>query len=222
MMILGTVQVIGSISPYIASYFRVPTSDVLILLPSTVLLQTVFSPLGGKLASTVQPKLLMAFGGCLYLTGLYMASQVPRDSFRTFFVLYVGGLGSCLGFTYILPIKLAWIAFPSKPGLVSGIAIGGFGLGVLVFNQVSSMLCNPMNLQQEEFTDAQTQLTSKRFPDEVALRVPYMLKGLVLSYATIICIAMFLLWDVQGQDGDQVVGGDSEDDSDYIRDSNSD
>ena len=134
MMILGTTYIIGCISPYIASYYRVPTSEVLLLLPTKIFLQTLISPIGGKLANWVQPRLLITIGAVSYLGSLYMASQVPRDSFKTFFAVFVGGQAICLGLTYMVPIKIGWRTFPHRSGLVSGIVIGGFGLGALIFN----------------------------------------------------------------------------------------
>jgi hypothetical protein len=35
--------------------------------------------------------------------------------------------------------------FPGHPGLVSGITIGGFGLGALIFDPVTTKLVNPGN-----------------------------------------------------------------------------
>lgn len=46
----GTPYTIGAISPYLASYFRVEISQVQMLLPSIIFLQTFLMPFGGKLA----------------------------------------------------------------------------------------------------------------------------------------------------------------------------
>ena len=43
----------------------------------------------------------------------------------------------------MIPIHHGWLWFPESPGLVSGLAIGGFALGALIFDNVSTALINP-------------------------------------------------------------------------------
>lgn len=50
MLCLGTPYIIGAISPYLASYFRVDITQVQLLLPSIIFMQTFLVPFGGKLA----------------------------------------------------------------------------------------------------------------------------------------------------------------------------
>ena len=50
------------------------------------------------------------------------------------------------------PIIAAWLHFPDRRGLVSGIIIAGFGLGVFIYNFVSNQLANPDNLSPSLFT----------------------------------------------------------------------
>ena len=46
----------------------------------------------------------------------------------------------------MVPVHHGWLWFPDHPGLVSGLVIGGFGLGVLVFSNFSTWVINPDNL----------------------------------------------------------------------------
>ena len=147
MLILGTSYIIGSISPYLASYYNVTDKKILLLLPVKIFLQTLITPIGGKLAQYVNAKILIAIGAFFYLSSFYLASLVPRDQFNLFFVIFIGGQGICLGTTYMVPVKLGWMTFPNRTGLVTGIVVGGFGLGSLIFNKVSSKIANPTNLK---------------------------------------------------------------------------
>ena len=53
---------------------------------------------------------------------------------------------------YLAPIHHGWLWFPDHPGLVSGIIIGGFGVGALVYDNVWTALINPYNDEQDNET----------------------------------------------------------------------
>ena len=65
-----------------------------------------------------------------------------------FFVLYVIGWASITTVTYMVPVHHVWLWFPNSPGLATGILIGGFGLGALIFDPISTLIINPNNLAQ--------------------------------------------------------------------------
>ena len=100
----GTPYTVGAISPYIASYFGVETSQVLLLLPSIIFIQTFLMPLGGQLALRVPAKWLMALGGSIDVICTFCASYAPRDSYMAFFTLFVGGIAMSHGLSYMVPI----------------------------------------------------------------------------------------------------------------------
>ena len=45
----------------------------------------------------------------------------------------------------MVPIHHGWLWFPDHPGLVSGIILGGFGVGGLIFDNVFTHVINPGN-----------------------------------------------------------------------------
>ena len=65
------------------------------------------------------------------------------SNFTAFALLYAFGFGICNGLTYMIPMHHGWLWFPNKAGLISGIIIGGFGLGALVFAPLALALVNP-------------------------------------------------------------------------------
>ena len=74
------------------------------------------------------------------------------DSFGKFFALYAFGQSINQGFTYMLPVHHTWLWFPKYPGLTSGIVIGGFGFGPLIWNNLATHLINPNDLPIDEET----------------------------------------------------------------------
>ena len=49
------------------------------------------------------------------------------------------------GLVYMVPVHHGWLWFPNNPGLISGIILGGFGVGSLIFDNVLTHLVNPGN-----------------------------------------------------------------------------
>ena len=81
---------------------------------------------------------------------------IHQTEFWAFSALFVFGFGFMNGLTYMVPVHHGWLWFPERSGLVSGIIIGGFGLGPLIFNNVSLAVINPLNESSDEngkFTD---------------------------------------------------------------------
>ena len=81
------------------------------------------------------------------------------------YILYIFSYGIGNGLAYISPIQNAWLWFPDRPGLCSGIILSGFGLSALIFNNIVFILVNPNN---ESAVDGV-------FPADVNDRVPYMI-----------------------------------------------
>jgi len=67
---------------------------------------------------------------------------------------------------------------------VSGIIIGGFGFGAMLFDFVSTAIVNPENVEEVD----------ERFPPYISDRVPGMLRKLGICYTVIILISALLLF----------------------------
>ena len=87
------------------------------------------------------------------------------------------------------PVHHAWIWFPKFPGLTSGIIIGGFGFGALIFNSLSTALINPDNLPFNKETF--------RYPEEVDENFTKMMQTLILLWA--ICVLLGAIMVFKGK-----------------------
>ena len=115
-----------------------------------------------------------------------LLSSAYMQSFPSFLVLFGLGYGICNGLTYMVPMHHGWLWFPKSPGLVSGIVIGGFGFGSLIFGNVARILVNPDNVQADPDTGY--------YPSDVSDNVPKMMKILVLCWAAIAIVSIFLIF----------------------------
>jgi OFA family oxalate/formate antiporter-like MFS transporter len=113
------------------------------VLPFEVAIGTIVigSLIGGRIQDRRGPRPVALAGGILYSLGIMAASLVSdADQLWLLVATYgvMGGIG--LGAAYITPIAMLAKWFPDKRGLITGIAVGGFGFGAVVTAPVAKAL----------------------------------------------------------------------------------
>ena len=96
-----------------------------------------------------------------------------------------------------MPISNGWKYFPNNKGLVSGLVLAGFGFGAFMFNFVSTALVNP----EDEHMAKEIDSPIKVFPDEVARRVPEMIRTLSMYWTILAVIGTLLLFPYKEEVG---------------------
>lgn len=88
--------------------------------------------IGGRIQDRSGPRTVALTGGVIYSLGVILASFAGKDQFWLLILGYgvLGGFG--LGMAYIVPIAMLQKWFPDKPGLITGIAVAGFGFGAVI------------------------------------------------------------------------------------------
>jgi OFA family oxalate/formate antiporter-like MFS transporter len=94
---------------------------------------------GGLWLNRKGPRVVALTGGFLYGLGVFLAS-FSANKLWWLYLSYgvIGGIG--VGFAYIVPIAVLVKWFPDRRGLITGIAVGGFGAGALVVAPVATRL----------------------------------------------------------------------------------
>lgn len=96
---------------------------------------TIFS---GRLQDKIGPKKVATIGGLLYGAGLILASTA--NSLIELYIYYGVIAGAGVGFAYVCPLSTCVKWFPERKGFITGIAVGAFGLGSLLFKSVIEAL----------------------------------------------------------------------------------
>ena len=105
--------------------------------------------LGGTLVDKKGPKFVATIGGILFGIGTLVAGLA--DQLGSIWLLYLGfgfiaGLGN--GFGYITPIATLIRWFPDKRGLVTGLAVMGFGGGAFFMGKIAPPMVISMGVAQ--------------------------------------------------------------------------
>ncbi len=131
---------------YAWSVFRVPLSklfhstiaEVTLTFTVAIFVLGFASFFGGLWLNRSGPRVVMLTGGLLYGGGTFLASFSSGLPWLYLTYGVIGGIG--LGFGYIVPISVLVKWFPDRRGLMTGVAVGGFGAGALVTAPVATRL----------------------------------------------------------------------------------
>lgn len=79
----------------------------------------------------------LAIAGGIVLGAAYMLAGLFGSSFITQFI-FIGIMGGAgIGLAYVVPIAVGMKWFPDKKGLISGLAVAGFGFGATIWVKVA-------------------------------------------------------------------------------------
>lgn len=92
-----------------------------------------FMVFAGKKLTTWGPRTLAWTGGIILGIGYLLAGILGGTSFIALLILIglIGGMG--IGFAYVVPIAVGMRWFPDKKGMITGLAVAGFGFGAMLW-----------------------------------------------------------------------------------------
>src|SRR5918997_1125248 len=97
--------------------------------------------LGGRIQDRRGPRIVALIGAAIYGIGVILASFARTGDQLWLLVLGYGVLGGFgLGLAYIVPIAMLQKWFPDKRGLITGLAVGGFGFGAVITSPIAQWL----------------------------------------------------------------------------------
>lgn len=155
-VIVGALMIqlaLGSL--YAFSIFTSPLSESLGYAPASFQVLGIFAVAiavfavtvipAGRLQDKKGPRVVATIGGFVVGAG-YLLASVSTEDIVLMYLSYgvIAGIG--IGFGYVCPLAAAVKWFPDKKGLVSGIAVAGFGAGAFIFTQIGKAFISDLGL----------------------------------------------------------------------------
>jgi len=146
-VVAGVLLQIALGAVYAWSVFRVPLArqfgwsmaEVTLTFTISIFVLGIAAFFGGLWLNRKGPRIVALVGGFLYGTGVFLASFSDHKLWWLYLSYGVIG-GTGLGFSYIVPVAVLVKWFPDRRGLITGVAVGGFGAGALVIAPVATRL----------------------------------------------------------------------------------
>jgi MFS transporter, OFA family, oxalate/formate antiporter len=114
------------------SEFGFTKTETQLIFSVGLLVFAIFTIIGGRLQGKLGPMKVAMIGGTLLGLGYILASFAGASFIgKLIFIGVVAGAG--IGLAYVVPIATAVKWFPDKKGLVSGLAVAGFGFGAFIW-----------------------------------------------------------------------------------------
>jgi len=96
--------------------------------------------ISGRMMPKVGPRKLAIASGIVLGLGYFLAGIFGAENFITTFI-FVGIIGgSGIGLGYVVPIAVGMRWFPDKKGLITGLAVAGFGFGATLWMALADKL----------------------------------------------------------------------------------
>ena len=135
---LGTVYAFSVFKKPLMTHFQWTDTQTALAFTITLVAFTVAMIFAGRWQDKVGPRVVATVGGLLLGGGTLLASQT--SSLMMLYITYgvIAGLG--IGFAYVTPIATIVKWFPDMRGLMTGVAVFGFGAGSLIFAPLAAKL----------------------------------------------------------------------------------
>src|SRR5215216_5717775 len=143
----GVVMQLALGAVYAWSVFRIPLtkefgwsiSQVTLTFTLSIFFLGVSAVFGGLWMARVGPRTVGLTAAVLYGAGVFLAS-LSADTLWWLYLTYGVVAGTGLGFGYIVPVATLVKWFPDKRGMITGIAVAGFGGGALITAPIATRL----------------------------------------------------------------------------------
>lgn len=138
-MALGAVYAWSVFRTPLATRFGWSIPEITLTFTISIFALGIAAFVGGLWMERRGPRVVALTGGLLYGAGVLLASRSDLGLWWLYLTYGVVG-GTGIGLAYIVPIAVLVRWFPDRRGLITGVAVGGFGAGALVTAPIAEHL----------------------------------------------------------------------------------
>ena len=136
--VLGGIYAWSTFSPSLMEVYGLNNAQSSFIFGLTIAVFTLSMIYAGRLLRKRGPRLTANLSAFLYMTG-YLLASVSNGRFILLLISLGVITGAGIGFGYVGPISVSMKWFPEKKGLITGIAVAGFGGGAVLLSTVAGI-----------------------------------------------------------------------------------
>ncbi len=137
--ILGGIYAWSTFVPYLMKTHDLNAGQCGLIFGVTILTFTLSMILSGWVLTKIGARMTAGIAAVLFMSGYLLASFSGNSFFLL--LLGLGGIaGMGIGFGYVCPLSVAMKWFPEKKGMVTGVAVAGFGAGAVLLSSIAERL----------------------------------------------------------------------------------
>ncbi|PKM67600.1 MAG: MFS transporter [Firmicutes bacterium HGW-Firmicutes-19] len=133
----------------LADAFGWSKSDVFLTYSIAIFVFAFATLFAGRLQDRFGPRLVATIGISLYSGGLMLTSFASE--LWQLYITYGIIAGAGVGFVYVCPLSTLVKWFPKRKGMITGVAVGAFGMGSLVFKSAIQYFISTLGVSQTFF-----------------------------------------------------------------------
>jgi OFA family oxalate/formate antiporter-like MFS transporter len=128
---IGSIYTWSLFNQPLAETFGWDKSEVFLTYSIAIFVFAFATMFAGRLQDRVGPRIVAILGILMYSGGLMLSSMVSE--LWQLYLSYGILAGAGVGFVYVCPLSTLVKWFPKRKGFITGVAVGAFGMGSLVF-----------------------------------------------------------------------------------------
>jgi OFA family oxalate/formate antiporter-like MFS transporter len=134
--VLGGIYAWSTFVPYLLEDYRLSIGQCGFIFGLTILTFTSTMIFAGRVLVKKGPRFTALIATGLFMSG-YLLASFSKGSVPLLF-LSLGIITGCgIGFGYVCPLSVGMKWFPDKKGLVTGVAVAGFGAGAVLLSSIA-------------------------------------------------------------------------------------
>lgn len=134
--ILGGIYAWSTFTPWLESSYALSKGQCGFIFGLTIAVFTLAMNVAGRVLTKKGPRFTASIGAVLFMCGYFFASFSNGNFWGLLLGLGVIA-GTGIGFGYVCPLSVGMKWFPKKKGLVTGVAVAGFGGGAVILSSVA-------------------------------------------------------------------------------------
>ncbi|MFP4364832.1 MAG: MFS transporter [Spirochaetia bacterium] len=142
---LGGIYAWSIFVPYLMDNYGLSRAQCGLIFGVMIAVFTLATIPAGRVLMKFGPKVTAGIGAVLFAGGYIIASFSGGS-----YALIITGLGvvsgAGIGFGYVCPLTVGVKWFPNSKGMVTGVAVAGFGLGAIILSSISEALLVSMDV----------------------------------------------------------------------------